>query len=151
MRTNKYQNLDGSGIKIGIVAARFNQKMTDGLLLGCLKALRETGVSEGDITVLRVPGSFEIPHGARLLLKKEEFDVIITLGMIIKGETKHNEVIAHAVARGIEELNIGQDVPILFGVVTAENTDQARARSNDDEHNRGRDAALAAIEMASIT
>ena len=148
MRTNTFGHLDGTGLKIGIVASRFNAEVMSGLLKGCLNALRETGVSQENIMTIRVPGSFETPQGVRMLLQRGGFDAIIALGAIIKGETRHDEVIAHATAAVLQQSNITQDVPVLFGIVTAETIEQARVRSGEGEDNRGRDAALAAVEMA---
>src|SRR3989338_1537197 len=148
MRTNTFEHLDGTGLKIGIVASRFNAEMMAGLLKGCRDALIEVNVADADVTVIRVPGSFETPHGVRMLLQRGGFDAIIALGVIIKGETRHDEVIAHATAAALQQSNITQDVPVLFGIVTAETIEQARVRSGEGEDNRGRDAALAAVEMA---
>ncbi|MDO8435730.1 MAG: 6,7-dimethyl-8-ribityllumazine synthase [bacterium] len=148
MRTNTFEHLDGKGLKIGIVASRFNGEMMEGLLQGCLAALIETGVAQEDVTTIRVPGSFETPHGVWMLLQRGGFDAIIAMGIIIKGETRHDELIADAVARAIMRFNTKQEVPVLFGIVTAETIEQARVRSGEGEDNRGRDAALAAVEMA---
>jgi len=148
MKSNVFtKKLNGKGVRVAVVRARFNEKITAGLLRGCLKGLKECGVVKKDIVVHEVPGSFELPFTVSLLGQVERFDVIIALGAIIKGETKHDEYIAHAVAQGITHASIGKEVPIIFGVITPNNFEQALVRSGNNKQNKGYEAAMAAIEM----
>lgn len=149
MKSNTFtKKLDGRGVRVAVVRARFNEKITDGLLRGCLRGLQECGVTKNDIVVHEVPGSFEIPFTASLLGEIARFDVIIALGAVIKGETKHDEYIANAVAEGITHASIEKEVPIIFGVITPNNFEQAVIRSRNDKANKGYEAAFSAIEMA---
>lgn len=151
MKSNTFKKkLNGKGAHVAVVRARFNEKITDGLLRGCLKGLQESKVQEKNINVVEVPGSFEIPFAASLLARQKKFDVIIALGAIIKGETKHDEYIANAVAYGITRVSIATGVPVIFGVITPNNFEQAVARSGNNKQNKGYEAALAAIEMAHV-
>lgn len=145
----KYQkkDLDGSKYKIGIVKSSYNKDIMGGLLNGCFKALEECGVKKENIEVLEVPGSFELPIGAQRLAEKKKYDAIICLGAIVKGETNHDEYIASAAANGITNVALKYNLPVLFGVITALSLEQAKARSADDEQNRGYAAAVGAIEI----
>ncbi len=137
----------GEQYKIAIVKSRFNEDVISGLLQGALKALKECGVKEENIKVLEVPGSFELPFGAKQIADKKEYDAIVCLGAIIKGETNHDHHIAGACAKGLIDLSLEYNIPILFGVITALNIDQAAARSADNDLNRGYEAALSAVEI----
>jgi 6,7-dimethyl-8-ribityllumazine synthase len=139
---------DGAGLKIGIVVSRFNHPIGQRLLDGALTALTGHGVAAADITVARVPGAFELPFLARRLADRH--DAVICLGAVIRGETPHFEFVAREAARGIARLASERGIPVLFGVLTVETTEQARDRSGGRLGNRGADAALAAIEMASL-
>jgi 6,7-dimethyl-8-ribityllumazine synthase len=145
-REQQKKELDGSNYKIGIARARFNEDITGGLLEGCYKALEECKVKKENIEILEVPGSFELPIGAKRLAEKK-YDAIICLGAIIKGETNHDEYIASAVSHGITDVALEYNLPVLFGVITALNLEQAKNRSADDEQNRGYAAARGAIEL----
>lgn len=148
MKSNTFtKKLNGKGVRVAVVRARFNQKITDGLLRGCLKGLGECSVEKKNIKVVEVPGSFEIPFTANVLAKSGKYEVIIALGAVIKGETKHDEYIANAIAYGITKVGIATGVPVIFGVITPNNFEQALARAGNDEQNKGYEAALAAIEM----
>ena len=138
---------DASKLSIGIVVSRFNEDITEGMLTGALKTLAEWKVKRANITVLRVPGSFEIPYGCQKLILKKRPDVVIALGCIIKGETKHDEYIAHAVSYGIMRLSLDYKIPVMFVVLTPNTLEQAKARSSG-RSNKGREAALAALETA---
>jgi 6,7-dimethyl-8-ribityllumazine synthase len=143
------KSLDGNRLRIGIVVARFNAQATDGLLAGASEVLATEGLSAGDIDVVYVPGSFELPLAASKLAGSGRYDAVICLGAIIKHETRHDEFIASAVANGITRAALDTGVPIVFGVLTTENEEQAIARSSG-EGNRGRDAARTAVEMARL-
>ncbi len=149
MKSNTFRKkLDGRGVRVAVVRARFNEKITDGLLRGCLTGLKECNVSK--VKVVEVPGSFEIPFIANKLATSEKYDVIIALGAVIKGETKHDEYIANAIVCGITKVSIATGVPVIFGVITPNNFEQALARAGENKKNKGYEAALAAIEMAQL-
>ena len=138
---------DASKLKVGIVVSRFNEDVTEGLLLGALEELRAWKVRARNIRVVRVPGSFEIPFGCSQIIKRWKPDAIVALGCVIKGETEHDRYIAGAVAQGITRLSLTRGVPISFGVLTTNTLKQARVRSRGAT-NKGPEAAAAAMEMA---
>ena len=146
-RTKKIILPGGSRLRVGIVVSEFHKDITDGLLMGALEALDACKVKKKNIRIIRVPGSFEIPFGCLSLLRWKKYDALAALGCVIKGETSHNVYIASAVSKGIMNLSLEYGVPIGFGVVTADNLAQAKARSST-KTNRGKDAALAAVSMA---
>jgi 6,7-dimethyl-8-ribityllumazine synthase len=137
-----------AGCQFAVVVSRFNEEITEGLLAGAERALAEAGVSADRITIVRVPGSFEIPVTARRLAQTRRFDAIICLGCLIKGETMHFEYLAEATCQGIAAAAAATGVPMAFGVLTALTEEQAQARAGAGPENKGREAALAAIEMA---
>ncbi len=141
---------DAKGMKFGIVRAEWNTKITTALTEGCKQFLIECGADEKDIEVADVPGSFELPMGAKIMLGKESFDAIICLGCIIKGETKHDEYIGHAVATAIAQLNIVASKPVIFGVLTPNSMEQAEDRSGGKHGNKGVEAAATAVKMAHL-
>ena len=141
-----FGKLNGSKLKIGIVASRWNSKVVDSLLDGCLRALKECKVQKKNITILRVPGSYELPFAARHLIEKKKVDAVVALGCLIKGETMHFEYLSQAVVAGIMELNVDEDVPVVFGVLTCLTEKQARARSVG-KNNHGYGWGLTAVEM----
>ena len=143
-------NLNGTGINFGIVTSRFNSTVTESLLSGAVDCLRCHGVLEEDITVVRVPGSFEIPMAARRLVRKKEIDAVICLGAVIRGETPHFDYIAGEVARGVGHLASDSGKVVTFGVLTTDNLEQALERSGGKAGNKGWDAALTAIEMVNL-
>lgn len=139
---------NASALKIGIVVSNYYaDTITGKLLLGAEAVLKEWKVSPKNITVVRVPGCFEIPYGCSVLLKQKKFDALITLGCIVKGETDHDRYIASAVSQGIMNLTLAHGVPIAFGVLTVNNLVQAKARSTG-KNNKGVEAAIAALEAA---
>ena len=140
-------NLEGEGLSIAIVVARFNEHVTRRLLKGAQEALTRHGVEEPD--VYWVPGSLELPVTALALAEKGGHDAIVCLGAVIRGETFHFEVVAMQAAQGLMQVQLDTGVPIAFGVLTTENDDQALARSGL-KNNKGADAAEAAIEMANL-
>ncbi len=141
---------DASGQKIAIVVSRFNHFLTDKLLDGALDCLDRHGAAESDIAVYHVPGAFEIPPTAAKLVKTKKFDAIVCLGVVIRGETPHFEYIAGESASGIARLALESDIPVIFGVVTTENLEQAIERCGSKAGNKGWDTALAAIEMINL-
>jgi len=140
----------GQGLKIGIVVSRFNEFISSKLLSGALDALSRHGVAEEDITVAWVPGGFEIPVIALHMARSGRYDAVICLGAIIRGATPHFEYVAAEVAKGIARVGMDTGVPTIFGVVTADNLEQAIERAGTKMGNKGFDAAQAAIEMANL-
>lgn len=141
---------DGAGCRIGIAVARFNAEITGMLLDGCLRALAEHGVESDDLTVVRVPGAWELPLACRTLAGTGDFDAVIALGAVIRGETAHFEFISTECAHGLQQLGLETGVPVAFGVLTPENGDQARRRADPERSDKGREAALAALEMVAL-
>jgi 6,7-dimethyl-8-ribityllumazine synthase len=141
---------DASRLRIAIVVARFNAFVTDRLRDGAVAALREAGAAESAVEVFAVPGAFEIPQAARAAAETGRFDAIVCLGCLIRGETPHFDYIASAAAHGITAAAGDTGVPMAFGVLTTNTTEQAVARAGDGPDNKGREAAAAAIEMAAL-
>ena len=141
------KNVRGDRYVIGIVKSSFNHIITDGLLEGALRALREAKVKEKNIAILEVPGSFELPFGAKRLALMKKFDAIVCLGAIIKGETRQDEYIASATAHGITRVGVETGVPTLFGVLSVPDMAKARERSGSGDNNRGYEAAQGAIAL----
>ena len=139
-----------SGCRFAIVAARFNEAITDGLLRGALDALAESAVREEDVTILRVPGSFEIPVAALRIAEIGDVDAVICIGCLIKGDTMHFEYIASSACQAIAHAAGATGVPMALGVLTTLTEEQAMARAADGPDNKGREAALAAVEMATL-
>ena len=142
--------LNAQGMKFGIIVSRFNNFITEKLLEGALDALKNSGGEEKDIDVVRVPGSFEIPLLTHKMAASGKYDALVCLGAVIRGDTPHFEYIAEEVARGIGNAIIKHQIPISFGVLTTNNLEQAMERSGTKTGNKGYEAALTAIEMASL-
>ena len=138
------------GLRFGVVVSRFNDFITSNLLTGALEVLSQYGVDEDDLKVLKVPGAFEIPQAAKKLCSTGNFDAIVCLGAVIRGETSHFDYICAEASRGVGQVGLEFNVPVLFGVLTTENLEQAVARSGSGSSNKGRETALAAIEMATL-
>jgi len=143
-------NLTAKGFAFGIVASRFNDFITARLLDGALDALRRHGADEDKITVVRVPGSFEIPLVAKRMAISRQCDAVICLGAVIRGATPHFDYIAGEVAKGVAMAGLETGVPIAFGVLTTDSIEQAVERAGTKAGNKGFDAACAAIEMANL-
>jgi 6,7-dimethyl-8-ribityllumazine synthase len=142
--------LNARGMRFGVVVSRWNSFITERLLQGALDALRRSGSREEDITVVRVPGAFEIPSQARTLAKTGKYDAIVTLGCLIRGETDHYEHISTEVTRGIGQSAQETGVPHTYGVLTCDNLDQALDRAGLKAGNKGFEAAISAVEMVSL-
>jgi 6,7-dimethyl-8-ribityllumazine synthase len=142
--------LNSSGMRFAIVASRFNDFVTSRLLSGALDALGRTGAAESDITVVRVPGSFEIPLAAKKLVQSKQYEAVICLGTLIRGETPHFDYICSEVTKGIGAVSLESGTPVALGVVTADSVEQAIARAGMKSGNKGFEAALSAVEMASL-
>jgi 6,7-dimethyl-8-ribityllumazine synthase len=143
-------SLSASGCRFALVVSRFNEAITEGLLAGARQALVGAAVRDADITIMRVPGAFEIPVTALRAAESGHFDAVICIGCVIKGETMHFEYIAGTVCLAIADAASATGVPIALGVLTTMTEQQAIARAADGPDNKGREAALAAIEMATL-
>jgi 6,7-dimethyl-8-ribityllumazine synthase len=142
--------LDSREMKIGIIVSRFNGFVTEKLLEGALEGVRSRGVEEDNITVVRVPGAFEIPLIAEKMAAAGRYQALVCLGAVIRGDTPHFDYVCDAVTRGLGKLILKYHLPIGFGVLTTNNVDQAMERSGSKDANKGYEAALTAIEMANI-
>ena len=143
-------NLSAKGLKVAIVVGRFNDFISERLLEGALDTLLRSGAADSDIDVVKVPGAFEIPVAAKSLAKGGAYDAILCLGCVIRGATPHFEYVAGEAAKGVARVSLDFDTPVSFGIITAENLEQAIERAGTKSGNKGRDAALTAIEMANL-
>ena len=139
-----------AGYRFAIVVSRFNEEITDGLLQGARELFAEASVPDENVTVIHVPGAFEIPITAQRLGESGEYDAVVCLGCLIKGETMHFEYIAEAASHGIMQAAAATGVPMAFGVLTTLTEEQAAERSRSGPGNKGREAAAAALEMAKL-
>jgi 6,7-dimethyl-8-ribityllumazine synthase len=137
-----------AGLRIAVVVSRFNDFVTDRLKSGALQALAASGVADDDVTVLPVPGAFEVPMAARRAAETGRFDAVVCLGCLIRGETAHFEYIAAAASHGLMQASGETGVPMAFGILTTDSAEQALARAGNGPTNKGWEAAAAAIEMA---
>ena len=143
----EYQkNLNGTGLKIGIVEACFSEEIGDQLLQACLTRLQELGVQNDDIAVAKVPGALEIPVTLQSLAARQEFDALIAIGVVIRGETYHFELVANESAAGVSAMSLDYNIPIANAILTTENEEQALARTQI----KGQDAAEVAVQMANL-
>ncbi|TDY49624.1 6,7-dimethyl-8-ribityllumazine synthase [Alicyclobacillus sacchari] len=149
MRTYEAQ-LVASNQRVGIVVSRFNEFITSKLLAGALDALNRHGLPEDKVEVAWVPGAFEIPYAAKWMAKSGRFDVVIALGAVIRGSTPHFDYVAAEVAKGVAQLSMNTDTPVIFGVLTTDTIEQAIERAGTKAGNKGWDAAVSAIEMANL-
>ncbi|NNM83295.1 MAG: 6,7-dimethyl-8-ribityllumazine synthase [Burkholderiales bacterium] len=140
------QDLDGHGLRIGIVMSRFNIDVCEGLLSGCVSSLTHHGVAPSDMILVTVPGALEIPVALGKLARSGKYDALVALGAVIRGETYHFEVVSNESARGVMEVQLDTGVPVANGILTTEDDDQALYRMNQ----KGGEAGLAAIEMANL-
>ena len=141
---------ESQGFKIGVVVSRFNELITEGLLAGALKTLKEAGIADEAITLVRVPGSFEIPLAAQRLAQTGTFEAIVCLGAVIRGETPHFDYICLQASNGLREVALKYDLPVTFGIITADTVEQALARADVEGRNKGSEAATSAVEMANL-
>lgn len=142
--------MDGTGLKIAIVLGRFNDLVGDTLLRGAEGALLRYGVKEGDISVMRVPGAFEMPLALEVLAKGKKYDALIALGAVIRGATPHFEYVAGEACKGIAAVSMAHHIPIGFGLLTCDSLEQAMDRAGGKCGNKGEEAATTAIEMAKL-
>ena len=141
---------DAEDLHVGVVVSRFNSAVTERLLQGALRALQECGTPADHIEVVHVPGAFEIPLFANSLAGSGRFDALICVGAIVRGETQHHDYLAHAVFGALEQVMLTNNVPITLGVLTTENIEQALQRAGDDAGNKGYEAAMTAVETATL-
>lgn len=142
--------VEGAGLRVGIVVARFNRTVTHALLAGALEGLAKHGVRDDDIEVVHVPGAFEVPFAARLLAASGRHDALVCLGAVIRGETPHFEYISAEVTRGLGRVMADHRLPVAFGILTTDTIEQALARAGDGHGNKGFEAAVTAIEMGRL-
>jgi 6,7-dimethyl-8-ribityllumazine synthase len=142
--------LSAAGLRIGVVASQFNSFITDRLLAGALDALQQAGAAEEQIQIVRVPGSFELPIVAKKLAASWQFDSIICVGCVLRGETSHYDVVVSETARGIQLAQLDTGVPLIFCVLTCDTLEQAIDRAGLKSGNKGYEAGLAAVEMAQL-
>ncbi len=143
-------NVVNSGIKVGIVVSRFNEFITNKLLEGALDGLRRHGVPDEDVTAVWVPGAFEIPMVAQKMAQSGKYDAVIALGCVIRGATSHYELVCSEVAKGVAQTSLKSGVPVMFGVITTENLEQAIDRAGAKVGNKGYECALGAIELVNL-
>ncbi|WP_022819832.1 6,7-dimethyl-8-ribityllumazine synthase [Fusobacterium russii] len=142
--------LAGNGIKVAIVAARFNEFITSKLIGGAEDILKRHEVEEKDISLVWVPGAFEIPLAAKKLAASNKYDVIITLGAVIKGSTPHFDYVCAEVSKGVAHVALDSEIPVIFGVLTTNSIEEAIERAGTKAGNKGADAAMTAIEMVNL-
>jgi 6,7-dimethyl-8-ribityllumazine synthase len=142
--------LDGTGMKIAIAASRFNELVVERLVAGATDGLRRHGVADDDVTLAWVPGAYELPLLASKLAASDRFDAVITLGAVIRGATSHYDLVAGQCAAGISRVALDSGLPVVFGVLTTENLEQALERAGSKSGNKGFEAATVAIEMVDL-
>jgi 6,7-dimethyl-8-ribityllumazine synthase len=142
--------LIGSGLKVGIVVGRFNEFITSKLLGGALDGLKRHGVDENDVDIAWVPGAFELPLIAKKLVNTGKYDAVIGLGTVIRGATSHYDYVCNEAAKGMAAVSLDTGVPVIFGLLTTENIEQAIERAGTKSGNKGYEAAVSAIEMAHL-
>ncbi|HEX6237319.1 MAG TPA: 6,7-dimethyl-8-ribityllumazine synthase [Acidimicrobiales bacterium] len=150
-RARAPEGLDGAGLRIGVVRSRWNGHVVDRLAQGVERGLKALGVVPDDVLEVSVPGSFEIPFGAKALAGSGRVDAVICIGAVIRGETSHYDIVAGECARGVQQVQLSTGVPVAFGVLTTEDERQALARSEGPGgHNVGEEAAAVAVEMGRL-
>jgi 6,7-dimethyl-8-ribityllumazine synthase len=141
---------DARQMRFGLVVSEWNAEITESLCRGAMETLIACGVDPDNITRWNVPGSFELPFGCRKMINSSSHDALIAIGSVIRGETRHFDFVCEAVAQGIKDLNVQTDTPVIFCVLTDDTQEQAKARSGGRHGNKGTEAAVAAIKMASL-
>lgn len=142
--------LDASGLKFGIIVSRFNEFITSKLLGGAVDCIKRNNGDDDNITVAWVPGAFEIPSMAKKLVQTKKYDAVICLGAVIKGSTPHFDYVSAEVSKGVAQVGMSAEIPVIFGVLTTDSIEQAIERAGTKAGNKGFDAAMSAIEMANI-
>ena len=141
---------DGSGVRLAVVTARWNDHLTGRLLAGARRGYEHCNIPSTSVTEVWAPGSFELPLVCQQLAASGEFDAVIAIGVVVRGETTHYDIVSEAAAVGIREAAASSGVPVIFGVLTTENEDQVLARAGDDDTNKGFEAVVTAVEMATL-
>ncbi|MGH9214412.1 MAG: 6,7-dimethyl-8-ribityllumazine synthase [Acidimicrobiales bacterium] len=150
-RATAPDEIDGKGLRVGIVRARWNSEIVERLAGGVRRGLRQANVLDEDVVGISVPGSFELPFGARVLATSGTVDAVVCIGSVVRGETSHYDLVAGECAAGVQQVQLSAGVPVAFGVLTTEDREQALARSEGPgRHNVGEEAALVAVEMARL-
>jgi len=144
-------HLVGTGLRVGIVAGRFNEFIVSKLVGGALDALKRHGVDDADVEIAWVPGAFEIPMIAKKMAESGRYDAVITLGAVIRGSTPHFDYVCNEAAKGVASISLSTGVPTIFGVLTVDSIEQAIERAGTKAGNKGWEAAASAIEMANLT
>lgn len=147
---SKFSLINAETVKIGIVISEWNTEITGALLDGAKETLLENGILEKNIKIEYVPGSFELPLGAQFLIEFSEIDAVICLGCVIQGETRHFDFICDSVANGITKVNLDYNCPVIFGVLTTNDFDQAKQRSGGNHGNKGVEAGITALKMINL-
>jgi len=150
MKTNIYPEIEGNGMRFGIVRARFNDEITGSLVASCITTLMAAGVKEEDINVVEVPGSLEIPYVLGELAQRGSYNALIAIGAVIKGDTPHFDYISKSVTSSLVELSIRYRIPVISGLITTLNQQQAEERAGNGPLNRGAEAGFVALEMVSV-
>jgi 6,7-dimethyl-8-ribityllumazine synthase len=141
---------DGAGLRVAVAVSRFNENITRRLLHGAQEALRRCGVADTAVDIAWAPGAFDLPVLAQALARSGRYDAIVCLGCVIRGETTHDRYVALGAAMGLERVSLDASLPVTFGVLTTQTLEQAEARSGGSHSNKGEEAALAAVEMATL-
>ena len=141
---------DSQNVKIGIVASRFNDFIVGRLIDGALDGLKRHDIKDENITLVKVPGAFEIPVAAKKMAMSRKYDAVICLGSVIRGSTSHYDYVCNEVSKGIAQVSLDSGIPVMFGVLTTENIEQAIERSGSKAGNKGTECALGAIEMINV-
>lgn len=148
---SKEPEVDAAGLRFAVVVSRFNNLITERLLRGAIDALGKSGATKADIEIVEVPGAFELPLASKKLAEKGEYDALIAIGCVIRGETSHYDYVCSETARGLLWAQMDTGVPIIFCVLTCETHEQAMARAGGDHGNKGYDSGMAAIDMARLS
>jgi len=143
-------HVEARGLRVAVIAARFNAEITDSLMRGACEALAEHGARDEDVTAIRVPGAWELPQTAARAVEAGRFDAVITLGCVIRGETPHFDFVCQETSLGLGAVARAADIPVVFGVLTTDDLAQAQARAGEGKDNKGYEAAMAALEMVSV-
>jgi 6,7-dimethyl-8-ribityllumazine synthase len=143
--------ISAEGKRFGLIVSRFNDFVTDKLLSGALDALVRHGARDEDIEIAKVPGAFEIPLMAKIMARKNKYDAVICLGAVIRGSTPHFEYVSAEVSKGVAQVGLDSEIPVIFGVITTDTLEQAIERAGSKAGNKGWSAAVAAMEMADLT
>jgi 6,7-dimethyl-8-ribityllumazine synthase len=145
------EHLDASGLSFAVLCAEFNSSITERLLEGALNALKRSGAADGDVEIVKVPGAWELPIAAQTVVRSKKPDAIIALGAVIRGDTPHFDYVAGQAAAGLMTVQLETGIPIAFGVLTTNTIEQASERAGGEHGNKGYDAAITAIQMATLT